>query len=240
MTVELPTNIVAASTKSPEMLILFSAPKAGKTTLVSQLENNLLIDLEGGSNFVSAMKIKAGTYQELHEICEKIKEQGKPYKYITLDTATALEDLCLPLALKLYQKTPMGASYKGEILNLPNGAGYLYLRNAFQLMIDKVGECADRIILLGHVKDKTIEKGGKEIVARELALTGKLASITCAHADAIGFIYREGNKCMVTFETDNQLICGARPAHLRNKNFVISEENDKGEIVTHWNKIFID
>ena len=110
MTVTLPTEVVEASTKSPEMLIIFSAPKAGKTTLAAKLENNLIIDLEGGSNFVSALKVKVDTYQELHEVCEEIKKQGKPYRYITIDTATALEDMCLPLALKLYQQTPMGAA----------------------------------------------------------------------------------------------------------------------------------
>jgi Cdc6-like AAA superfamily ATPase len=240
MTLELPEEIVEASTKSPEKLIIYSAPKVGKTALIAGLKNNLIIDLENGSNFVSALKIKATTYQELHSICEKIKEKGRPYKYITLDTATALEAMCLPLALKLYQQTPMGAAYKGEILNLPNGAGYKYLRDAYEMMINKVQECADRIILLGHVKDKTIERQGKEVQARELDLTGKLSSITCSKADAIGFLYRDGNKNILTFETSNDIICGARPKHLRNKQIVISEMDEKDNLTTHWDKIFID
>jgi len=107
-------------------------------------------------------------------------------------------------------------------------------------MIEKVKGCADRVILLGHVKDKSIEKEGKEVTARELALTGKLSSITCANADAIGFIYREGNKCIITFETNNELICGARPAHLRNRKFTISEEAVDGTLTTYWDRIFID
>lgn len=240
MTIELPLTKVEATTKSPETLIIFSAPKAGKTTLAAELPNNLIIDLEKGSNFVSAIKIKANTYQELNEICEEIKKKGKPYRYITIDTATALEDMCGGLALKLYQLTPMGRSYTGDILNLPNGAGYKYLRDAFQMMIDRVRDCAERIILLGHVKDKTLEKDGKELVARELALTGKLASITCAHADAIGFLYREENKCIITFETNSGLICGARPEHLRNRQFVLSEQDQHGKTKVYWDRIFID
>lgn len=241
MTIALPTETVEASTKSPEYLVIFSAPKVGKTTLVAGLPNNLIIDLEKGSNFVSALKIKASTYQELHAICEEIKKQGKPYRYITLDTGTALEDMCMPLALKLYNGTPMGANYKGDVLNLPNGAGYKYLRDAFDLMITKVRECADRIILLGHVKDKSVEKAGKEVTARELSLIGKLASITCAHADAVGFLYREGNRCILTFETKDELICGARPHHLKNRAIIVSEQDAiTGETKTHWDRIFID
>lgn len=237
----LPTEPNQAVTKSPKSLILFSAPKVGKTTLAAALASNLIVDLENGSDHVGGLIVKINTFTELHELCEEIKKQGKPYRYITLDTATALEDMCLPLALKLYQKTPMGKTYVGDILSLPNGAGYKYLRDAYDLMINKVRECAERTILLGHVKDKVIEKAGKEVNAKELALTGKLSGITCAKADAIGYLYRDGNKCIVTFETMSELVCGARPLHLRNKSMVLSEQDpNTGETKTYWDRIFID
>lgn len=238
--IELPTQIVEAKTKSPEKLIIYAAPKVGKTALAALLKDNLLIDLEGGSNFVAALKIKATTYQELHEICEEIKKKGKPYRYITLDTATALENMVLPLALKLYKATPMGKLYEGDILSLPNGAGYKYVRDAYEMMLNKVQDCCERLILLGHVKDKTIERQGKEVQARELDLTGKLSSITCSKADAIGFLYREGNTNILTFETANDIICGARPEHLKNKKLVISEVDKEGKLTAYWDKVFVD
>lgn len=239
MSITLPSSITPATTISPKKLIIYSAPKVGKTELAARLEGNLIIDLEDGSDYVAAMKIKIKTYQELHELCEEIKKNNKPYRYGTLDTATALETLCLPLALKLYQQTPMGASYKGPILNLPNGAGYKYLRDAYELMLSEVEGAFERVILLGHVKDKTIERLGKEVQARELDLTGKLSSITCSKADAIGFLYRDGNQNVLTFETANDIICGARPAHLKNKKLVISEMKD-GQLSTHWDQVFLD
>lgn len=245
MSVILPKEVVKASTSSPELLILFSAPKTGKTTLASQLPNNLIIDLENGSNHVDALKIKAESAEELYEICSEIKKkkdsEGKePYDYITLDTATALEDMVLPVALKLYQGTSMGKSYKGDILSLPNGAGYKYVRDAYRIMLNEVRGAAKRVILLGHVKDKVIEKTGKEVIAKELDLTGKLSSLTCSWADAIGFVYREGNKNMVTFNSASEVTCGARPQHLRNASFVLSEETEPGVIKTYWEKIYID
>lgn len=240
MPIELPKTKIPPSTKSPEVLIIFSAPKVGKTTLVAELENNLILDLEKGSNFVSALKIKVSSAKEYNDVCEEIKKEGKPYKYITIDTVTALEDFCLPIALNMYKKTPMGSTFTGtDILSLPNGAGYKYVRDAFELMINKTKEASDRVILLGHTKEKLVGKEGKEVNAKELSLTGKLSSITCANADAIGCLYREGNKCIITFETENELVCGARPEHLRNKKIVLSELID-GKLVTYWNKIFID
>jgi hypothetical protein len=148
--------------------------------------------------------------------------------------------MIMPLALKMYQLTPMGATYKGNILALPNGAGYLYLRNAFEMMLNKVAASADRLILLAHIKDKMIGKEGKELAAKDIDLTGRLKQIVCANADAIGYLYREGKKNVITFETQEEVTCGARPLHLRNRVFTLSEQDDKGNTTVYWDKIYID
>ena len=44
----LPTEKVKAKVNNPRFLIIYGRPKAGKTSCVSALENNLIIDLEGG------------------------------------------------------------------------------------------------------------------------------------------------------------------------------------------------
>ncbi len=236
----LPTSPNQVVIKSPRKLVIYSPPKTGKTTLISALENCLLLDIDNGADFVSAMTLKPKTYQDIYEICEKIKAAGKPYKYIAIDTATELETIALPLALKLYQNTAMGASYKAPILNLPNGGGYLYLRQAFEMILGMVEEACERTILLGHIKDKMIDRAGKEVSAKDLDLTGKIKSIVCAKADAIGYLYREGNKCIITFETSDDITCGARPLHLRNRKFVLSEQDLQGNTKVYWDHIYID
>lgn len=238
---ELPLTRTPAVTSSPKKLLLYSPPKAGKTSLSAGLMNALIIDLEDGSDFVEGMKVKVKDYIDLDELCTKVIAAGRPYQYGILDTTTALEAKCLPLALKLYQQTPMGKNYTQSILSLPNGAGYHYLRLAYEMMLDKVQSAFPRVILLGHIKDKFIEKAGKEVSAKDVDLTGKVRSITCANADAIGYLYRDGNKTMVTFETMEEIICGARPQHLRNKVLVMAEyKPDTDKLVTYWEKIYID
>jgi hypothetical protein len=238
--ITLPTEKSTGALKSPRKVVIYSAPKVGKTTLISALDNCLLVDLEDGSDFVDAMKIKVSQYQELNELCEQIIAAGKPYKYIALDTSTGLEQMVLPLALKMYQLTPMGATYKGSVLALPNGAGYLYLREAFEMMLNKVAAACDRLILLAHIKDKMIGKEGKELSAKDIDLTGKLKQIVCAGSDAIGYLYREDNKNIITFQTTDEIVCGARPLHLRNKAFTLSEQDEKGNTRVYWDKIYID
>jgi hypothetical protein len=63
--------------------------------------------------------------QELLDAGKAIKAAGNPYKYVTVDTVTALEDMIQPLAVKIYRQTPMGKNYDGDnVTTLPNGAGY--------------------------------------------------------------------------------------------------------------------
>ena len=104
----LPTSKNKPSTSNPKLLILFGKPKSGKTTAIAGLDDNLIIDLEDGSNYVECMSIKAKNIDELRQVAMAIKEAGMPYKYITIDTITALEDMILPVALADYRATPMG------------------------------------------------------------------------------------------------------------------------------------
>jgi hypothetical protein len=244
--IELPKTKIAATSKSPKRLILFSAPKVGKTTLLSQLESNLIIDLESGTDYVDAFKIKANNFEELKKIKEALiaanaSNGGKPvYKYGSIDTVTALEDMCKELALILYNQTPMGKAYKGDILNLPQGGGYKYIRDAFEMIISSFEPLFERLILVGHLKEKMIEKEGKEVESRMIDLTGKLGSITSSKADAIGHVYRDGNQVRVNFASSSGVICGARPDHLRGQDIILSEMDENGKINVFWERIFID
>ena len=42
---------------------------------------------------------------------------------------------------------------------------------------------------------------GKEVAVKDLDLTGKIKQITCANADAVGYIYRDDEKTMISFDS---------------------------------------
>ena len=240
MSIVLPTKKVAAERVNPKRLIIYSKPKTGKTTAFAGLENNLLIDLENGADYVEALKVKITSLQELLEAGKAIKEAGKPYKYVTIDTVTALEDMVMPLAIKLYRATSMGKNYDGDnVLSLPNGAGYLYLRQAFFQVLDFIDTLAPHIILSGHIKDKQVDDKGEMVLAANIDLTGKIKSLICANADAIGYMYRKGNKTILSFKTSEEVTCGARPEHLCNEEIVLTEMTEQGDLKFHWDKVFI-
>ena len=230
----LPKTKVKASRKSPKNMVIYGPPKIGKTTMLSLLDNCLIIDLEDGSDMVDALKVKVNNLSMLSTIGKEIIKENKPYKYVAIDTVSKLEEWCETEGKRIYMQTPMGKNFEqknpgASVLSLPNGAGYLYLRIAFKQWIDRLNTLADHIILVGHLKDKMLEKKGKEVSVKDLDLTGKIKQITCANADAIGYIYRESDITMISFNSLEDTVAGSRCAHLKGQTMPLE-----------WNKIFID
>lgn len=241
----LPKEKVKAKVENPRFLIIFGKPKAGKTTLASRLDNNLIVDLEGGSEFLEALAVQARSVKDLGDIAtairEEIKQTGKkPYKYITLDNASRLEEICLSYAAQLYRATPMGKNYSGsDVRTLPNGSGYMYLQQAVRKVIDMFRDLCDNFILIGHTRDKLINKEGEELSEMSLDLVGKLANIICGEADAVGYIYRKRNETHISFEGGDNSVREARAPHLRGKNIVIAESDENNDIKVYWDKIYL-
>jgi hypothetical protein len=256
MSIALPKEVSGPSKKNPSKLIIFSSPKSGKTEALSRLENNLILDLENGSGFVSGLKINVleeATKQgikpiiALKQIIDTItdantEKKGYVYKYISIDTVSALEDFYAPdLALKLYRNTPIGRNFQGDnVLELPQGAGYYWLRLAMNMILDELEALCETLIISGHTKDKLAEFNGKEVNQRGLDLVGKMPAILCSKSDAICYLYRKDNQTIANFKTAETLSVGARPEHLKNQEIVLLEMNEKGEFISHWDKIFVD
>jgi hypothetical protein len=239
MGIVLPTVKVKGDRVNPKRIVIYSKPKTGKTTAYAGLDNNLILDLENGADYVDALKVKISNLQELLDAGKAIKEAGKPYDYVTIDTVTALEEMIMPLAIKLYRETSMGKNFDGAtVANLPNGAGYLYIRQAFFQVLDFIDTLAPTIILSGHIKDKQVDDKGELVMSANIDLTGKIKSMICAQADAIGYMFRKGNKTILSFKTNDEVTCGARPEHLRNEEIVITEMID-GVLHTTWDKVFL-
>ena len=231
---ELPTTKVKACRKSPKNMIIYGPPKIGKTSVLAELDNCLIIDLEDGSDMIDALKIKVHSLKELADVGREILKQGKPYKYIAIDTISKLEEWCEVEAKQIYMKTPMGKNFETKnpgmsVLSLPNGGGYLYLRMAYKKWLERLNTLAPHIILVGHLRDKMLEKKGKEVAVKDLDLTGKLKQITCANADAVGYIFREGEETMISFDSMDETIAGSRCNHLKGATMPLA-----------WDKIFID
>ena len=261
----LPTQRQKPENYNPKLLILFGLPKSGKSSAVASLDDNLVIDLEDGYRALPVMRVKASNVNEIFAVRaaldKKMKETEKiPYKFITIDNATRLEEMCLVYAASLYRQLPLSANWgvkkdkngnpirvdgkvvpdpKADVRTLPNGSGYLYLRKALKEVIHMFRDYCETLILVCHVKDKQIQMNGAESTELVVDLAGKLGDIICGEADAVGYIYRDGNKTMMSFEGGEGHIREARCMHLRGKSFIVGESDKDNNLKMDMSKIFI-
>jgi hypothetical protein len=104
-------------------------------------------------------------------------------------------------------------------------------------VLDYIDTFAPHIILSGHIKDKQVDDKGEMVMAANIDLTGKIKSLICANADAIGYMFRKGNQTILSFKSNDEVTCGARPEHLKNQEIVVAEEVD-GVYTTYWDKVY--
>lgn len=250
--INLPINPVKATSVNPSLLLIYGLPKIGKTPSMLMLENNLLLDLEGRARFFDGLWMKVDSLSHLEQIGQAIIEAGRPYKYITIDTITVLEEWIEPIAKNLYLASPIcKREYKANpnllstVTALPDGAGWQWIRVAYGQAFNYIRTLADNIILIAHVRDKMlVDKNGLEVGSADLALTGKLKQITCGKSDAIGYLYRvtkgsENGKPIsqmrINFNSNTEIICGATSKHLRGQDFDFCPEQNPKD----WEKIFL-
>ena len=100
-------------------------------------------------------------------------------------------------------------------------------------------DLCENFILIGHTKDKMINKEGEELTEMAIDLVGRLGDIVCGEADAVGYVYRKKNVTIISFEGGDNSVREARAPHLRGQKIVIAESNENNEITTHWDKIYL-
>lgn len=130
-----------------------------------------------------------------------------------------------------------------DILKLPQGSGYMHLRNAIQEIISWFEGQEYNLILVCHVKEKNIGDSGTDLVIRTIDLQGKMGNILAAKSDAICFLYRDEEQNLIAnFGDMTSATSGARPEHLNGKSIILAERKPKEDgghtIVTHWDQIF--
>lgn len=267
--IKLPTEKSLATMKSPSTILFYSKPKQGKTTALSLLEEALLIDTEKGSDFVDAFKIQVDTTKPEHEqaeefvdICRAIYMSGydtvnriytPKYKYIIVDTFTRLDSWSEVVGTLNYMSKAQGKKFnvnaKGEKLSptskdfetvheIPQGYGYKHSREVMLDWYNKICMLAPRTIFVCHVKDKLVATNlGEAVATKEINLTGRVKDIIASKVDTVMYGYRDGNKFMASFSGED----GTRSSYLSGKTIVLTESDDKGNIITNnWNKIFVD
>ena len=205
--------------EDPKVMLLYGAPKVGKTTVLSQLEDCLIIDTEQGAGMVEGYIQEVNNREELIAILKEAKE-GHEYKYVAIDTIDKIADWA--------DKSVCQEEGVSAVQDLAFGKGFAMSRDKVLNTIKILRQIFPHVILIGHRKWAQAVVDGKAIVQPEsLDLTGKLKNMIMADCDAIGYVYRDEEKgdLMVSFKANEALEAGSRSPHLRGKQMKLNWKN---------------
>ena len=205
---------------NPNILLLYGAPKVGKTTMLSMLDDCLILDTEKGSRMIEGYIKEVNTRDELLETLLEIKDsKDVSYKYIALDTIDKIADWA--------EKRVCEEEGVKAIADLAFGKGYGMVREKVSKTVDAFKEITEHLIIIGHRKVAyAVTEGNPIVIPESLDLTGKLKNIIMSAADAIGYVYRDENeKLMVSFKANNAIEAGSRCPHLKGKDVKFEWKN---------------
>jgi hypothetical protein len=246
--VMLPAAPVKATRLSPRITVIYGVPKVGKTKVLADLPGCLILDTEDGASMYECLRVPINTAADVEKLIQAINAEGEarfkagktgddlyPYKYGAVDTLDKLEAIAEVEATRKYRLSPLcSKEFKASgatVTELPHGLGYYYLREELLGMINRLAGVFKYLILSVHVKEKLLDKKGEQVKVNDISLTGKLGSMVCAKADAIGYLHRDtsGSDLQISFETSESHVMGARQAHLAGQKFAFA-----------WDRIYID
>jgi len=210
-----------AVSQNPKTMLLYGAPKVGKTTALSQLDDCLIIDTEGGANMIEGYVEAINSRKELIELLKQAQE-GHEYKYVAIDT---IDKIATWAEQAVCEEESVSA-----VQDLAFGKGFGLVREKVLNTVGILKQIFPHVIIIGHRKWARAVVDSKAIVEPEsLDLTGKLKNMLMADCDAIGYVYRDEDKgnLMVSFKANESLEAGSRSPHLKGK-----------EIELKWNLIY--
>lgn len=235
-----------ASDVNPRVLIIFAHPKTGKTRALAQLEDSLLIDVDGSSSFYECNATeKIDSYKKFVALVKELKSLDKPFKFLVFDTITkAMPTIVRERAIAQLNKdlaregeTPVSPNFMIE--GMAYGKGQLYLREAAKDIIATLSKYCQYLIVVGHTNDKSITKSGETLSVLELDLVGKLKNILAADVDGIGLLYRSAvDENSISFVHSDGVLGGTRSPHLDGQTIVISKK-EGNTLETFWDKIYV-
>mgnify|MGYP003140504812 FL=1 len=204
---------------NPSVLLLYGAPKVGKTTMLSQLNDCLIVDTEKGSRMLEGYIAEVNTRDELIDTLIELKEsKDVKYKYVALDTIDKITEWA--------EKRVCEEENVRAIGDLAFGKGYGMVREKVVQTVEAFRNVTEHLIIIGHRKVAYAVTDGSTIVIPEsLDLTGKLKNVIMSGADAIGYVYRNEDELMVSFKANEAIEAGSRCPHLKGKEMKFEWKN---------------
>ena len=197
-----------AVSRFPQLNLMMGAPKIGKSTIMAQLPQALVLDLEGrGYNSIDVKALsKTTTFKDVKDGVEYFfSPANKDYSMLVIDHLRQLTSFMSDIIASKHN-----AKFVEEI---PYGQGTSQLkktiRDFFEYLVDQLSKHPEkRVFIVAHSNDKNNEI--------RLDVDGKNETMILGLVDSVGHVYRDGNNMIINFESKRGSEFGTRNSYLSN------------------------
>lgn len=123
--------ITAKKNILPPRLVIYGPPKIGKTTLLASIPHNLLVDVEGGSNFQNVARIEkeqVATFDQYLDLIGDLYTQNHNFTTFSTDTVDWLETIVFAKAAEIHGRS--------TIADVDYGKGFATAQNLWKQLLD--------------------------------------------------------------------------------------------------------
>jgi hypothetical protein len=165
-------------------VLIYSVPKAGKTSLACQFPKNLLLAFEKGYNAIAGAKVvDINKWSDLKLVIRQLSkpEAREMYDTITIDTVSIAWDLC--------EQFVCAQAGVQKIADIPWGQGYSQLSQEFENSLRAITMLGYGLVLITHVDiRKEVSDDDNETIYYAPALNKRCYPICNRLVDIIGYI----------------------------------------------------
>lgn len=198
-------------------VLVYGAPKVGKTSFAAKFKKNLLCAFEMGYNAIDGIYAQPiQKWSDFKLLLRQLEQPAAKEKFdtVTIDTVSIAYDLC--------EQFVCAQNSVQKIADIPWGGGYAQVKSEFEACLRKITMLGYGLILIAHqeIRKETIDNSDVEFYSP--ALNKRCYEICNRLVDVIGYIAiewdAEGNseRYLYTRQTP-RVIAGSRYKYLAPK-----------------------
>lgn len=238
----------------PMELFIASFTKKGRSTIAQQIPGSIFFDLTGELGHIpGVLSIRIKSPMEFDAWLAKFAME-KPYYRLVVDDTTKMDEWAHHKGTMMYMASTQGKTFNRSgtetfgpghpryqtVVEGIGRNGWGWHRKAMLAWLKAIKQAAPQVILLGHLKDKFVEKTltGTLVNEKEIQLAGVVKSLYAQRCSDLATLTREGDNGYLNFDpSENSQISGGKSPHCQGK-ILISKKLPDGTIETYWDRIF--
>jgi hypothetical protein len=178
MTLTLPTAKTKPTTDlAKQTILLYGAPKLGKSSFSSQFPEAMFFECEPGLNHLEVFKVPTYSWEAFLDACKLIAKGDHGFKTLVIDTVDNAFKMCSD-----YVCAKHGIEYEGD---MGHGKGWALVKNEWHRVLTRLASLPYGLILISHAVDKTIETRTGEYTKTQPSLPDRARNVVLGLVDMI-------------------------------------------------------